>query len=62
MVIHIDDGPQIEYECSGTPVDYVKLAVSTILERKLVFMCFRNKITVQILQLTSFVPVRCPLQ
>ena len=32
--IKIDDGPQIEYECSGTPVDCVKLAVSTILERK----------------------------
>ena len=32
--IHIDDGPQIEYECSGTPVDCVKLAISTILERK----------------------------
>ena len=32
--IHIDDGPQIEYECSGTPVDCVKLAMSTILERK----------------------------
>ena len=32
--IHIDEGPQIEYECSGTPVDCVKLALSTILERK----------------------------
>ena len=39
---HIDDGPQIEYECSGTPVDCVKLAISTILERKR-FVCFRNK-------------------
>ena len=32
--IHIDDGPQTEYACSGTPVDCVKLAVSTILDRK----------------------------
>ena len=32
--IHIDDGPQTEYACSGTPVDCVKLAVSTIMERK----------------------------
>ena len=32
--IHIDDGPQTEYACSGTPVDCVKLAVSTIMDRK----------------------------
>lgn len=32
--IHIDDGPQKEYACSGTPVDCVKLAVSKILDRK----------------------------
>tara|TARA_B100000700_G_scaffold160039_1_gene177281 strand:- start:2078 stop:2848 length:771 start_codon:yes stop_codon:yes gene_type:complete len=30
----IDDGPQIEYSCSGTPVDCVKLAINEILERK----------------------------
>jgi len=28
------DAPQIEYSCSGTPVDCVKLAVTTILPRK----------------------------
>ena len=32
--IHIDDGPQIEYSCSGTPVDCVKLAMSKLLPRK----------------------------
>lgn len=32
--ITIDDGPQIEYSCSGTPVDCVKLAVNEILNRK----------------------------
>jgi len=32
--IRIDDGPQIEYSCSGTPVDCVKLAVNVILPRK----------------------------
>ncbi|MFN4298764.1 MAG: 5'/3'-nucleotidase SurE [Thermaurantimonas sp.] len=32
--IKIDDGPQTEYACSGTPVDCVKLAVSYILPRK----------------------------
>ena len=32
--VTIDDGPQIEYSCSGTPVDCVKLAVSEILDRK----------------------------
>lgn len=30
----IDDGMQIEYSCSGTPVDCVKLAVNEILNRK----------------------------
>lgn len=30
----IDDGPQIEYSCSGTPADCVKLAVNEILNRK----------------------------
>ena len=30
----INDGPQIEYSCSGTPVDCVKLAMNKILERK----------------------------
>ena len=30
----IDDGPQIEYSCSGTPVDCVKLAVNKLITRK----------------------------
>ena len=30
----IDDGPQEEYACSGTPVDCVKLAVNQLLDRK----------------------------
>lgn len=30
----IDAGPQLEYSCSGTPVDCVKLAVHEILDRK----------------------------
>ena len=30
----IDDGPQSEYACSGTPVDCVKLALNKILDRK----------------------------
>lgn len=30
----IDEGPQIEYSCSGTPVDCVKLAVNKLLDRK----------------------------
>ena len=32
--VKIDDGPQREYKCSGTPADCVKLAVSEILDRK----------------------------
>ncbi|MGC6491060.1 MAG: 5'/3'-nucleotidase SurE [Flavobacteriales bacterium] len=32
--VHIDSGKQVEYACSGTPVDCVKLAVSKILDRK----------------------------
>jgi 5'-nucleotidase len=32
--IKIDNGPQKEYSCSGTPVDCVKLAVNVILDRK----------------------------
>lgn len=32
--IKIDDGPQAEYSCSGTPVDCVKLAVNVVLDRK----------------------------
>jgi len=30
----IDNGPQIEYSCSGTPVDCVKLAFNKLLPRK----------------------------
>ncbi|WP_075341044.1 5'/3'-nucleotidase SurE [Tenacibaculum agarivorans] len=30
----IDDGPQIEYSCSGTPADCVKMAKNKILNRK----------------------------
>ena len=32
--IIIEKGPQIEYSCSGTPVDCVKLAVNQLLSRK----------------------------
>ena len=32
--VKIDNGPQIEYSVSGTPVDCVKLAVNVLLERK----------------------------
>lgn len=32
--IKIDDGPQKEYSCSGTPADCVKLAVREILDRR----------------------------
>jgi len=32
--VHIDDGKQIEYSCSGTPADCVKLAMSEILDRR----------------------------
>ncbi|WP_066221569.1 5'/3'-nucleotidase SurE [Formosa haliotis] len=32
--IHIDNGPQSEYSCSGTPADCVKLGVREILKRK----------------------------
>ena len=32
--ITIDEGPQLEYTCSGTPSDCVKMAVSEILNRK----------------------------
>lgn len=32
--ITVDDGPQQEYKCSGTPADCVKLAVSEVLHTK----------------------------
>lgn len=32
--IRVDDGNQIEYKCSGTPADCVKMAVSEILDRR----------------------------
>lgn len=32
--IKVDDGPQCEYQSSGTPADCVKMAVSEILDRK----------------------------
>ena len=32
--IRIDNGNQIEYKCSGTPADCVKMAVSEILDRR----------------------------
>ena len=32
--IIIDDGKQLEFQCSGTPVDCIKLALSKILDRK----------------------------
>ena len=30
----MDTGPQIEYSCSGTPADCVKLGINEILDRK----------------------------
>ena len=32
--VFVDDGPQKEYSCSGTPADCVKLAIREILDRK----------------------------
>ncbi|MDT0553206.1 5'/3'-nucleotidase SurE [Urechidicola vernalis] len=32
--VKIDDGPQTEYQCSGTPADCVKMAVRLALDRK----------------------------
>jgi len=32
--ISIDDWPQLEYTCSGTPADCVKMAVNEILNKK----------------------------
>ena len=32
--VTIDDGPQLEYRCSGTPADCVKMAISEILNKK----------------------------
>lgn len=32
--LRIDDGPQVEYSCSGTPVDCVKIACTSLLPRK----------------------------
>jgi 5'-nucleotidase len=32
--VKIDDGPQIEYSCSGTPADCVKLGINEILDIK----------------------------
>jgi len=32
--ITIDDGPQLEYACSGTPADCVKMALNEILNKK----------------------------
>ena len=32
--IKIDEGPQIEYSCSGTPADCIKMGINEILKRK----------------------------
>ncbi len=32
--VSIDDGEQLEYRCSGTPADCVKMAISEVLNRK----------------------------
>jgi len=32
--ISVDDGPQRDFSCSGTPVDCVKMAVNVVLDRK----------------------------
>jgi 5'-nucleotidase len=32
--INVDEGPQLEYSCSGTPADCVKMAVNEILNKK----------------------------
>lgn len=32
--ITVDDGPQLEYTCSGTPADCVKMAINEILNKK----------------------------
>lgn len=32
--VTVDEGPQLEYRCSGTPADCVKMAISEILNKK----------------------------
>ncbi len=32
--VQVDDGPQKEYRCSGTPADCIKLAIRELLDRK----------------------------
>ena len=32
--INVTDGPQVEYSCSGTPADCVKLAINELLDKK----------------------------
>ena len=32
--VTIDEGPQIEYSCSGTPADCVKMAINELMDRK----------------------------
>ena len=39
--IKIDQGPQKEHQCSGTPADCVKMAVREVLKKKTRFMCVR---------------------
>ena len=36
--VFIDDGPQKEYSCSGTPADCVKLAIREILPEDQIFV------------------------
>ena len=32
--VTIDEGPQVEYSCSGTPADCVKMAINELMDRK----------------------------
>lgn len=32
--VKLDEGPQIEYSCSGTPADCVKMAINELMDRK----------------------------
>ena len=41
--IRIDEGPQIEYECSGTPVRLYQISCEYHFRTKTRFVCFRYK-------------------
>ena len=58
ILLTIDEGPQIEYSCSGTPADCVKMAKNEYFKSENQIYVFQELIMEQIHLLMLFIQVQ----